>query len=318
MRAGKRLDLVAALDDAVDGRERRRIDLEEFRARGLARETDVGDADRLAVTEAAGLRALEMRLERRERLGDPVPAPCHAGRLVELELVLEVFAHARDQQRMRIAGDDLGEAAHARPVAGLRRQQPRMRMDLVEIFDDGEGLEQDRTVAVDQRRQRHHGIDGVIPGFALLALHQVDVDHLLGRDALEVERDADAIRRQRSPEREKLHGAPHPLLPPGSALRRGAARPATAQASSLSEVSPEMPTAPMMSPLPSRMRTPPGLLTMRPPLAAASMVKNCGVLAARSASVREPKPMPRAPHAFPYAMSKRRMPDLSSRLNATR
>src|SRR5580704_13171947 len=48
------------------------------------------------------------------------------------------------------------------------------------------------------------------------------------------------------------------------------------------------------------------------------MAKNCGVFAARPASVREPKPMPSAPQALPYAISKRRMPDLSSRLNATR
>ena len=94
--------------------------------------------------------------------------------------------------------------------------------------------------------------------------------------------------------------------------------PAIAQASSLSEVSPEMPTAPMTSPPASRISTPPGLVTMRPPLAAASMVKNCGVLAARAASVREPKPMPSAPQALPKAMSKRSRPDLSSRLNATR
>src|SRR5579859_615030 len=94
--------------------------------------------------------------------------------------------------------------------------------------------------------------------------------------------------------------------------------PAMAHISSLSEVSPEMPQAPTMSPAALRMSTPPGLLIMRPPLAAASMVKNCGVLAARLARVREPNPMPSAPQALPKAMSKRRMPDLSSRLNATR
>src|SRR6476469_5103395 len=91
-----------------------------------------------------------------------------------------------------------------------------------------------------------------------------------------------------------------------------------AQASSLSEVSPEMPTAPMMSPAGVLISTPPGLVTMRPSLAAASMVKNCGVLAARTASVRDPKPMPSAPQALPKAMSKRSRPDVSSRLNATR
>src|SRR6476646_1675553 len=60
-----------------------------------------------------------------------------------------------------------------------------------------------------------------------------------------------------------------------------------AQASSLSEVSPEMPTAPMMSPAGVLISTPPGLVTMRPSLAAASMVKNCGVLAARAPSLAE-------------------------------
>src|SRR6516164_8444858 len=93
--------------------------------------------------------------------------------------------------------------------------------------------------------------------------------------------------------------------------------PATAHSSSLSEVSPEMPQAPIRLPAPSRINTPPGLVTMRPPLAAASIVKNCGVLVARLASVREPKPMPSAPQALAKAMSKRKMPALSSRLNAT-
>ncbi len=42
-----------------------------------------------------------------------------------------------------------------------------------------------------------------------------------------------------------------------------------------------MPQAPMTLPPASLISTPPGLVTMRPPLAAASMVKNCGVLPAR-------------------------------------
>jgi hypothetical protein len=62
-------------------------------------------------------------------------------------------------------------------------------------------------------------------------------------------------------------------------LNPAASMPAMAHASSLSEVSPEMPTAPTTSPAPLLISTPPGLVTMRPPLAAASMVKNCGVRA---------------------------------------
>src|SRR6202023_1385462 len=109
-----------------------------------------------------------------------------------------------------------------------------------------------------------------------------------------------------------------PKWVPGSAFSPAASMPATAHISSLSEVSPEMPQAPTILPEASLISTPPGLVTMRPWLAAASMVKNCGVFAARPASVREPKPMPSAPQALPYAISKRRMPDLSSRLKATR
>src|SRR5664280_2023461 len=78
-------------------------------------------------------------------------------------------------------------------------------MRLVEIFEDGERLEQHRAVVLDQRRQRHHRIDLAEGVLALLALHQIDVDHLVGRDALEIERDAHAERRQRAPERKEFH-----------------------------------------------------------------------------------------------------------------
>ena len=73
-------------------------------------------------------------------------------------------------------------------------------MSLVEIFDNGEQFEQGRTVAVDQRRDRHHRIDRAVGGVALLALHEIDLDYLIGRDAFEIERDAHAISRERAPE----------------------------------------------------------------------------------------------------------------------
>jgi len=66
---------------------------------------------------------------------------------------------------------------------------------LVEIFDDGERLEQNRPLAVDQSRQRHHRIDFAIGRFALRALHQVHVDDLVGHDVFQIKRDAHAIGR---------------------------------------------------------------------------------------------------------------------------
>src|SRR6188508_2871768 len=118
--------------------------------------------------------------------------------------------------------------------------------------------------------------------------------------------------------REQVHPGQMDSRPdyPAFAFSPAASIPATAQTSSLSEVSPEMPTAPSTLPDASLISTPPGTGTRRPWETVASTPKNSGFLPARSASSREPKPMPSAPHAFPYAMSKRRMPDLSSRLNA--
>src|SRR5215211_2372976 len=115
MGAGKRVDLLASCDDASRGRIGRHVDLVELRPGRLARQADIGNADRLAMAVGAGLVAVEMRLQRAQRLHDPVAAPCGADWLVELELMLEIFTHPRHQQRMRIAGDDLRQAARARP-----------------------------------------------------------------------------------------------------------------------------------------------------------------------------------------------------------
>ena len=64
----------------------------------------------------------------------------------------------------------------------------------------------------------------------------------------------------------------HDSLAPGRAASPIAAMPASAQASSWSPMSPEIPTAPTTAPSPSRMITPPGDGTARPWLVAASAV----------------------------------------------
>jgi hypothetical protein len=73
-------------------------------------------------------------------------------------------------------------------------------MNLVEVFDNRERLVEHRAVVLYQRRQRHHRIDLAEGVLALLALHEIDVDHLGGREALEVHCDAHAKGRQRPPE----------------------------------------------------------------------------------------------------------------------
>ena len=44
---------------------------------------------------------------------------------------------------MNVAGDQLRQRAHLGAVDRVARQQRRLRMDLVEIFDDGERLGED-------------------------------------------------------------------------------------------------------------------------------------------------------------------------------
>ena len=147
-------------------------------------------------------------LERFERLADPVVDPLEPRGLVELELVLEILAHPRHQEGMGIAGDDLGKRAHPRPRPRILRQQRRLRMRLVEVFHDRQRLEQHRAVAVDQRGDQHLRVHLAERLLALPALDQVDIDDLVGHDALEVERDAHPESGERAPERKQLHGEP--------------------------------------------------------------------------------------------------------------
>jgi hypothetical protein len=77
-------------------------------------------------------------------------APFDTGRLIELEFVFQIFTYARHDQRVRIAGDDLCESPHTRAAPSVARQQRRIGMRLVKIFDDRQRLEQDRSFAVGQ------------------------------------------------------------------------------------------------------------------------------------------------------------------------
>src|SRR3989442_9833252 len=96
-----------------------------------------------------------------------------------------------------------------------------------------------------------------------------------------------------------------PCRYPVSPTSLAAAIPARAHASSLSDTSPEIPTAPITDPLASRISTPPAAGTTRPcDMALSAEKKACcwGCSATRRASVREPTPIPSAPQAFPMAI----------------
>jgi hypothetical protein len=66
----------------------------------LAREADVGERDRVAVAIAAGGGVFQVRFERGQHSGVPMLAPFDTGRLIELEFVFQIFAHAWHDQRV--------------------------------------------------------------------------------------------------------------------------------------------------------------------------------------------------------------------------
>ena len=163
MRPGERRELHAARGDAHHGRIRRHVDLEETRAGDLRGDADIRHRHAFAVRERAGLLvAREVPFHRGEPLADPVLDPFLARRLVELEFMLHEIAHARHHQRVGVRRIDQRKRAHAGAAARVLRQQRRLRMGFVEIFHDGDRLEQDRAVTVDQRRQQHLRIDLLI------------------------------------------------------------------------------------------------------------------------------------------------------------
>ena len=93
--------------------------------------------------------------------------------------------------RMGVAGDRLGEGADLGPLKRVLRQEGRLRMGLVEPFDDGERLGQHRAIIEFQCRHQPLRIEREISGVALLAMAQMMRD-VLDVDAFEIERDAHA------------------------------------------------------------------------------------------------------------------------------
>src|SRR5258708_12928451 len=143
MGAGEGIIWHAGVDDALHRRERLDVAFEMGGGDRLPRETNVGDGDLIALAIAAGLRrAGQVRLERGQRRLVPVMSPFQDAGLVDLVFMGEVLAHPRHDQRMRVAGDELGKAAHPRPRLRLLRQQRRLRMRLLGIFFDDPQFEQ--------------------------------------------------------------------------------------------------------------------------------------------------------------------------------
>src|SRR6266850_2166172 len=182
---GEGVALHAFVVHAHHGRHARGIAVEiGERADHLGGEADVGDRQRVAVAVAAGLLLLrEMALDGFEGRQGPVREPEIAARFFYLHFLFKEIAHPGHDQRMPICRGDEREAAHAGAASRLPGQQRRLRLGLLEVFEDGERLEQRRPAFVEDEG-RHHAlrVHGLVLVGMLLALEEVDRD-LLGPPA---------------------------------------------------------------------------------------------------------------------------------------
>src|SRR6266568_9316779 len=120
LRTVEGVDFHAFSENAHYRRHARSADVEKLRSEHLGGEADVGDSRPIPMAEATGLLFLcEMLLEDLQRFQRPVREPSVARRLILMHFLLEIAANARDDQRMAVAHDDLGEPAHARPAARI-------------------------------------------------------------------------------------------------------------------------------------------------------------------------------------------------------
>ena len=108
-----------------------------------------------------------------------------------MKLLLEIFSHARDDKGMRVHRQHLREGAYMRACAQIHRQQRRLRIFLLEVFENRKRLHQRRAVAVEQRRHHHLRIERPIDWVELVALEQIERDRFRNQP-FQTQRDAHA------------------------------------------------------------------------------------------------------------------------------
>jgi hypothetical protein len=107
--------------------------------------------------------------------------PCH---------LAEYQGLGRHDQRVGVSHVDQCEPAHPGPRLRIGGQQRRLRVLLLEIFENGQRLEE-LDITVDQGWDDHLRIDRAVRIGELVALLEVQ-EAVLPRDALQVQRDARA------------------------------------------------------------------------------------------------------------------------------
>lgn len=129
-----------------------------------------------------------------------------------MQFVDKVAQYAQIAERVNVAGDRQGDATHIGSVERTLRQQRRLWIGLIEVFDDSKGLRQDSDITglrVDQGRHQCGRIEATVFGCMLLAAvaKQVYRNDFV-RQFLQVQRNAHPIGRRTAEVAVEFHAAP--------------------------------------------------------------------------------------------------------------
>src|SRR5262245_63262069 len=95
--------------------------------------------------------------------------PTFGRRLVGTELRLDVLEHAHVVERVNLAADNLRCRPHVMASMYVRGHERRVRVDLVQIFDDGHGLDEG-SLAIDQIGYQPLGMESTVRGRSMFQL----------------------------------------------------------------------------------------------------------------------------------------------------
>src|SRR5262249_2979356 len=138
LRRAKGVEGHASLEDRSQGAVVVERTIEALGIENLRHETNVRHGDGIAIAEATSeARASQVSLQTCQSLSDPMAVPAFGCCLVGSELRLDVLEHAHVVERVNIAADDLRHRSHVMASVHVCRHQRRLRVNLVQILDDG-------------------------------------------------------------------------------------------------------------------------------------------------------------------------------------
>ncbi len=179
-------------------------DLQPPRVEHLRHQADIGERHLRAAGIGSGR---DHGFDRVEAFDHPMVVPGVDLGLFVLELTLDVLQRDEIVERMNVAGDHLRNGAHFGAFERVGRQERRLGMGLVEIFDDRQRLGQNLAAGKLERRDALLRIERAEFRLVLRAavLGQMNGCHLI-RQTLEIERDTHAIGGGRAEISIELHG----------------------------------------------------------------------------------------------------------------